>query len=59
LDELVDTLRGRMEAGKAYAPAELRDMLGSSRKYLIPFLEYCDKIGVTRRESAGRVWSGR
>jgi selenocysteine-specific elongation factor len=59
LDELVDALRGRMHAGKAYAPAELRDILGSSRKYLIPFLEYCDRIGVTRRESAGRVWSGR
>jgi selenocysteine-specific elongation factor len=57
--ELVDTLRGRMEAGKAYGPAEIRDMLGSSRKYLIPFLEYCDRIGVTRRESHGRVWSGR
>jgi selenocysteine-specific elongation factor len=59
LRELVDTLRGRMEAGKAYAPAEIRDMLGSSRKYLIPLLEYCDRIGVTRRESHGRVWSGR
>jgi selenocysteine-specific elongation factor len=58
LDELVDTLRGRMVAGKAYAPAEIRDMLGSSRKYLIPFLEYCDRIGVTRREPHGRVWSG-
>jgi selenocysteine-specific elongation factor len=57
--ELVDTLRDRMEAGKAYGPAEIRDMLGSSRKYLIPFLEYCDRIGVTRRESHGRVWSGR
>ena len=59
VDELLDTLRGRMEAGKAYAPAELRDILGSSRKYLIPFLEYCDRIGVTRREGSGRVWSGR
>jgi selenocysteine-specific elongation factor len=59
LRELVDTLRGRMEAGRAYGPAEIRDMLGSSRKYLIPFLEYCDRIGVTRREAQGRVWSGR
>jgi selenocysteine-specific elongation factor len=57
--ELVDTLRGRMEPGKAYGPAEIRDMLGSSRKYLIPFLEYCDRIGVTRREAHGRVWSER
>jgi selenocysteine-specific elongation factor len=59
LRELVDTLRGRMQAGRAYGPSEIRDMLGSSRKYLIPFLEYCDRIGVTRREAEGRVWSGR
>ena len=59
LRELIDALRSHMEAGKAYAPADLRDMLGSSRKYLIPFLEYCDRIGITRRESEGRVWSGR
>jgi selenocysteine-specific elongation factor len=59
LRELVETLRGRMEAGRTYGPAEIRDMLGSSRKYLIPFLEYCDRIGVTRREAQGRVWSGR
>jgi selenocysteine-specific elongation factor len=59
LRELVDTLRVRMEAGKAYGPAEIRDILGSSRKYLIPFLEYCDRVGVTRRETHGRVWSGR
>jgi selenocysteine-specific elongation factor len=57
--ELVDTLRVRMQAGKAYGPAEIRDMLGSSRKYLIPFLEYCDRIGVTRRQSDGRVLNGR
>jgi hypothetical protein len=31
LRELVDTLRGRMQAGRAYAPAEIREMLGSSR----------------------------
>jgi selenocysteine-specific elongation factor len=58
LRELVDTLRARMETGKPYAPAEIRDFLGSSRKYLIPFLEYCDRVGLTRREPQGRVWSG-
>jgi selenocysteine-specific elongation factor len=59
LRELVDTLRQRMEAGRAYAPSELRDMLGSSRKYLIPLLEYCDRSGLTRREAQGRVWCAR
>ena len=55
---LVDRLRGSMEPGRAYSPAELRDALGLSRKFLIPFLEYCDRSGVTERRSNGRVLHG-
>ncbi len=35
--------------------AELRDVLGVSRKYAIPLLEYFDAQGVTRREGDLRV----
>jgi hypothetical protein len=38
------------------APTELRELLGFSRKFLIPFLEYCDKRGYTVRQGNGRVW---
>jgi selenocysteine-specific elongation factor len=43
---LADALRAR---GKLTA-AEIRDLFGSSRKYILPFLEYLDTQGVTRRE---------
>jgi hypothetical protein len=43
-----------MAAGVEYGPAELRDLLGFSRKYLIPFLEFCDRAGRTVRASTGK-----
>ncbi|GAB6934597.1 selenocysteine-specific translation elongation factor [Calditerricola yamamurae] len=35
---------------------EARDILGLSRKTLIPLLELADRLGYTRREEAVRVW---
>jgi selenocysteine-specific elongation factor len=53
---LVDRLRTVLTANVAATPAEIRDSLGVSRKYLIPFLEYCDRTGYTNRQPTGRVW---
>jgi selenocysteine-specific elongation factor len=58
VEELVGNLRRGMERGREYGPAELREFLGVTRKYLIPFLEYCDRIGVTERRGGGRVLRG-
>ena len=58
LTALVDRLRNGMVAGREYTPGELRDVIGLSRKYLIPFLEYCDRRGITERRSTGRVLHG-
>ena len=58
LTALVDRLRNGMIAGREYTPSELRDVIGLSRKYLIPFLEYCDRRGITERRSTGRVLHG-
>jgi selenocysteine-specific elongation factor len=55
---LIERLRGSMQPGREYSPAELRDVMGLSRKFLIPFLEYCDRSGVTERRSNGRVLHG-
>jgi selenocysteine-specific elongation factor len=55
LRALVAALRAGTQEGHEYSPAELRDLLGVSRKYLIPFLEYCDRVGVTARRGTGRV----
>ena len=41
-----------------YTPSELKDVLGVSRKFLIPLLEFCDKTGVTERSGDGRVVKG-
>jgi selenocysteine-specific elongation factor len=55
---LIERLRAGMTKGREYSPAELRDLLGFSRKFLIPFLEYCDRRGLTVRSVTGRVWHG-
>jgi len=58
LTALVGRLRQAMTPGREYSPSDLRDIIGLSRKFLIPFLEYCDRHGVTERRSAGRVLHG-
>jgi selenocysteine-specific elongation factor len=58
LGALVDRLRAGLEGGREYSPGELRDVIGLSRKFLIPFLEYCDKRGITERRPGGRVLHG-
>lgn len=55
LAEMVDSLKEQLVPGRVYVPAQLRDILGFSRKYLIPFLEFCDQRGITERRGDGRV----
>ncbi|MFL5633970.1 MAG: selenocysteine-specific translation elongation factor [Gemmatimonadaceae bacterium] len=55
LEVMIARLRDKLLPGKMYAPGQLRDVLGSSRKYLIPFLEFCDRTGVTERTGEGRI----
>jgi selenocysteine-specific elongation factor len=55
VDALLAKLRDELVPGRVYVPAQLRDVLGFSRKYLIPFLEFCDRIGVTERRQEGRT----
>ena len=51
LAQLGDALRG----STPIAPSALREVVGVSRKFLMPLLEYCDRRGFTRREGDGRV----
>jgi selenocysteine-specific elongation factor len=55
---LVERLRRALDGGKIANPSELREEIGLSRKFLIPFLEYCDRVGYTNRGATGRVWRG-
>jgi len=54
VDALIATLRQGTDPAREYSPAELRDLLGFSRKFLIPFLEWCDRTGITIRRARGR-----
>jgi selenocysteine-specific elongation factor len=58
LKSLVSRLRDAMRGGAELGLPEIRDALGLSRKFLIPFLEYCDRVGHTNRRVNGRVWGG-
>ena len=49
LNAVLDRLRVAMAGGVERSPAELRETLDLSRKYLIPLLEYCDRMGHTIR----------
>ncbi|MGO9813072.1 MAG: SelB C-terminal domain-containing protein [Isosphaeraceae bacterium] len=40
----------RLSAGSTMTMADLRDLLGTTRKYAVPIGEYLDRIGLTRRE---------
>ena len=40
----------KLKEGKGLTVAEIRDLLGTTRKYAVPLCEYLDRIGVTRRE---------
>jgi selenocysteine-specific elongation factor len=55
LDAMIARLRAKLVPGQLYVPAQLRDVLGFSRKYLIPFLEFCDRNGITERLGEGRI----
>jgi selenocysteine-specific elongation factor len=45
----------RLQSGAGATVAEIRDLLGTSRKFAVPFCEYLDRLGITRREGDLRV----
>ena len=55
LEAMIGRLKNGLVPGKVYVPSQLRDVLGFSRKYLIPFLEFCDRNGITERRGDGRM----
>jgi len=55
LRERVGEILGR---GGDASTSAIREGLGSTRKYVVPLLEYLDRIGFTRREGDQRVLCG-
>jgi selenocysteine-specific elongation factor len=49
-------LHDRLDAGgPGLTVAEIRDLLGTTRKYAVPICEYLDRVGVTQRQGDLRV----
>ncbi len=55
IDSGAAAIRSHLESAGTATAADLRDVLGVSRKYAIPLLEYFDAQGLTRREGELRV----
>jgi selenocysteine-specific elongation factor len=58
VEDLITSLRCGMSHDEDYGPADLRSLIGLTRKFLIPFLEYCDREGYTIRDGLGRRRAG-
>lgn len=46
-------IEGVGQGGGEVTPAAIKDQVGLSRKFLIPLLEWADRVGVTWRDQAG------
>jgi selenocysteine-specific elongation factor len=49
----------RLAAGPGLTVAEIRDLLGTTRKYAVPLCEYLDRAGVTQRQGDLRLLAGQ
>ena len=59
LSRFEQSVRKRLADGASASAAELKDTMGTTRKYAIPLLEYFDDKGITRRSGDERVLTGR
>jgi len=48
--QLRDQLRDMMAGGEGVTLSQIRDGLGTTRKYAVPICEYLDRVGFTRRD---------
>jgi len=48
--EMRKRVSAKLENGGGATVAEIRDLLGTTRKFAVPFCEYLDRIGLTRRD---------
>lgn len=55
LAQLRQLLTERLAGGKGITVSELRELLGTTRKYAVPLCEYLDRSGFTRRQGDLRV----
>jgi hypothetical protein len=52
--EALLALREGTQEPRSYSAGEIREIFGISRKYAIPLIEGCDRLGVCSRVGEGR-----
>ncbi|QDU93022.1 selenocysteine-specific translation elongation factor [Lignipirellula cremea] len=55
--ELRQRLQQALQGGPGLPVGEIRQLFGSSRKYVLPYCEYLDRLGVTVRAGDLRQWA--
>lgn len=58
-NQMLKVIAARIEEGPGAAVADIRDALGTSRKYVVPLLEHLDRQQITRRQNDLRFLTGR
>jgi selenocysteine-specific elongation factor len=57
--EMRRIIADKLAAGPGLTVAEIRDLLGTTRKYAVPLCEYLDRVGVTQRQGDLRLLAGQ
>jgi selenocysteine-specific elongation factor len=57
--EMRKLLAAKLAEGPGLTVAEIRDLLGTTRKYAVPVCEYLDRAGVTQRQGDLRILAGQ
>ncbi len=55
-NQTIEQLKQQLSLDVPFSTPQIKEILGYSRKYLIPFLESLDEHGVTKRMENERVW---
>ena len=55
LDEIIERVRAHLAEHRTMTAAQFRDLIGSTRKYAVPLLEWLDQARVTRRVGDERI----
>jgi len=57
--QMRETLAKAFSVSPGLTVSQIRELLGTTRKYAIPFCEYLDRIGFTRRQGDLRILCGK
>jgi selenocysteine-specific elongation factor len=57
--DMIAKVRAFLAGGRAVTVAEIRDLLGTTRKFAVPLCEHLDRLGVTKRTGDLRTLADR